>query len=227
MICTLKTVARPALRLASPAVRAVAANHGTLTVAHAVETLRQLYPGLQMGLTDVADPRHGWLEPSGRSVVNLRHAGLDTPFHEAGHLWEAVVENRLPTEQYDAMLEELVNTPYFEQVQQRYPELNRRQQLREALVQVLGEQAAAAFVHQARLGPGQGQGLTALARRFWARLRTALDPLLGAQHPEEPPLVVRSLGDVLSQGVEALVRTRSPHLVPKLAAQLLRRQLGY
>lgn len=222
MICTLETVARPALSLNSPALRAVAQNHGTLTVAHAVDALRQLYPGLNMGLTDVADSRHGWIEPSGRSVVNLRHAGLDTPFHEAGHLWEAVVENALPSGQYDAMLEELADTPYHERATQRYPELARRQQLREGLVQLLGEQAAAEFVRQARLAPGQGQGLAALARRFWARLRTALDPLLGSQGREEPPLVLRSLGDVLSQGVEALVRTPSPYLVPKLAAGLLR-----
>lgn len=227
MICSFETVARPALNLSAPALRAVAANHGTLTVAHAVESLRQLYPGLKMGLTDAADARHGWIEPSGRSVVNLRHAGLDTPFHEAGHLWEAVVENTLPAPQYDAMLDELADSPYHERARQRYPELDRRQQLREGLVQLLGEQAAAEFARPTRLGPGQGQmspgqGLAALARRFWARLRPALDPLLGPRGREEPPLVLRSLGDVLSQGVEALVRTPSPYLVPKLAAQLLR-----
>ena len=222
MYCSLKKTSRPALPLSGPGLRAVARDQGTHAVAHAIQTLRRLYPGLRMGLIDSSDPRHGWIDPSGRSVVNLRHAGLDTPFHEAGHLWEAVLENALPVNEYDAILQELAGTPYAERAIARYPDLNERDQLREALVQLLGEQAADKFRDMGAMPPGSGDGLRALGRRVWARVREALIPLLGPPTGTEGPLTARTLSDVLAQGVEALVSTPSPHLVPRLAAQLLR-----
>lgn len=200
--------------------QALSDNHHKLLIGHAVETLRRLYPAAQIRMTDSARPDRGWLLPTGQSVINMRHAQADTPFHEMGHVWEAVLNDQLPAAEYDGYLAELTGSPQLAAVQARYPEKNDRHQRREALVQMLGEHAAGGIVVRGG-APEQQSALRALARRLYQQLRTLLTPLLGPPDLLELPLSMRSLRSVLQQGVEALIETPSSLLTSKYAKRLL------
>lgn len=219
MICKLENDARPALNLQGPGLRALATNHNTLLVQHGVETIKRLYPALDVRVTDSARADRGWLEPTGSSVINLRHARPDSPFHETGHLWEAVLNDQLPPAEYDGYLEELTGTPQLDGVRQRYPDKADRIQRREALVQLLGENSAALVLRGA--SPDKQSGLQTLIRTLYQRLRNALIPLLGPPAVLELPLAMRSLRSVLNQGVQALTTTPSPVLASTYAKRLI------
>jgi hypothetical protein len=222
-VCELKTQARPHLPLDAPGLRALADNHGNLTVLHAIDTLKRLYPRLSIVPVDSADPRPAWIEVGGRSVINLRHARLDSPFHEVGHIWEAALEASLPASAYDRLLGELDGTDQLTSVQQRYPEKNDRLQRREALVQLVGEQAAQRFAEQTGQN-GQRNNAQTLARRIWQHVEQALQRFFG-NRAIEGDLSLMSLRQVLAEGVDALTTTPSWRLTPKLARRLITQTL--
>lgn len=76
----------------------------------------------------------------GKVYINSDKAGLDTPIHEFGHLWNTFIKRDSP-EVYKRGLELVEGTEYLRDVENNpaYDNLNKEQKLEEALAQAIGE----------------------------------------------------------------------------------------
>lgn len=79
----------------------------------------------------------------GKVYINSDKAGLDTPIHEFGHLWNTFIKRDSP-EVYKRGLELVEGTEYLRDVENNpaYDNLNKEQKLEEALAQAIGEKGA-------------------------------------------------------------------------------------
>lgn len=95
---------------------------------------------------------NGYVDAQGNIVINSELAGLDTPIHEFGHIWERVVEKENPELHARGM--ELIQSPegqpYVDHVRQTQPHLEGNALYKEALAQAIGDSGARLISGQQR-----------------------------------------------------------------------------
>ena len=155
--------------LSSPERKQTSAYYAAALMGEAVGLIKKAFPKADITSGYFADPRAGWIGTDGKTVVNLSSSRLDAPFHEAGHLWLAVIKASDPA-LYESLLDMAEDSYELKKVKALNPELSHRSQLEETFVTILGKEAASQL---------QSMQQQSFIDRFYNAIREALEAVSG------------------------------------------------
>jgi len=112
-------------------------------------TLRRLRNKFGINYKIINDPEQKWAgaynEKTGEVIINEAYAGASTPFHEFSHPFIRAIKKTNPV-LYKKLVRELETSEegkeILKYVQEAYPELKKSAQIEEAMVELLGREAA-------------------------------------------------------------------------------------